>query len=57
MPESQPSPVKEDLVHLKEKPNLQKRLENPPTEDNSSKQEDRTSSQDEVNMVLSELLY
>lgn len=57
MPESQPSPVKEDLVHLKEKPNLQKRLENPPTEDNISKQEDRTSSQDEVNMVLSELLY
>lgn len=57
MPESQPSPVKEDLVHLKETPNLQKRLENPPNQDNSGKQEDRTSSQDEVNMALSELLY
>lgn len=57
MPESQPSPVKEDLVHLKETANLQKRLENPPKQDNSDKQEDRTSSQDEVNMVLSELLY
>nr|XP_048297236.1 synaptonemal complex protein 2 isoform X4 [Myodes glareolus] len=48
VPESQPSPVKEDLVHLKEKPNLQKRLENPPKQDNSGKQEDRTSSQDEI---------
>ncbi|XP_038186991.1 synaptonemal complex protein 2 [Arvicola amphibius] len=48
VPESQPSPVKEDLVHLKEKPNLQKRLENPPKEDNISKQEDRSSSQDEI---------
>ncbi|CAO2577402.1 Synaptonemal complex protein 2 [Lemmus lemmus] len=48
VPESQPSPVNEDLVHLKEKPDLQKSLANPSKQDNSSKQEDRTSSQDEI---------
>lgn len=56
MPESQPSSVKEDY-HLKEKSELPKSLANPPKQDNSSNQEDRTSSQDEVNMVLSELPY
>ncbi|XP_059118038.1 synaptonemal complex protein 2 isoform X4 [Peromyscus eremicus] len=48
VPESQPSSVKEDLIHLKEKSDLPKRLANPLKQDNSSNQEDRTSSQDEI---------
>ncbi|XP_027275617.1 synaptonemal complex protein 2 [Cricetulus griseus] len=48
VPESQPSLVKEDLVHLKETSNLQKKHANPPKQGNSSNQEDRTSSQDEI---------
>nr|XP_021490490.1 synaptonemal complex protein 2 [Meriones unguiculatus] len=48
VPESQPSPVKEDLVYLKEKSNHQKRLTNSLKQDNSSSQSDRKSSQDEI---------
>ncbi|XP_052037554.1 synaptonemal complex protein 2 [Apodemus sylvaticus] len=48
VPESQPSPVKESLIHLKEKSNLQKKLINPLEVDNSSSQDDRKNSQDEI---------
>ncbi|XP_063140754.1 synaptonemal complex protein 2 isoform X3 [Rattus norvegicus] len=48
VPESQPSPVKENLIHLKEKSNLQKKLTNPLEPDNSSSQRDRKNSQDEI---------
>ncbi|XP_021050187.1 synaptonemal complex protein 2 [Mus pahari] len=48
VPESQPSPVKENLIHLKEKSDIQKKLVNPLELDNSSSQDDQKNSQDEI---------
>ncbi|XP_031229148.1 synaptonemal complex protein 2, partial [Mastomys coucha] len=48
VPESQPSPVKENLIHLKEKSNLQKKLVNPLELDDGSSQDGRKPSQDEI---------
>nr|XP_034351252.1 synaptonemal complex protein 2 [Arvicanthis niloticus] len=48
VPESQPSPDKENLIHLKEKSSLQKKLVNPLEPENSSSQDNRKNSQDEI---------
>ncbi|XP_050999885.1 synaptonemal complex protein 2 [Acomys russatus] len=48
VPESQPSSVKEDLVHLKEESNHQKGDINPLKQDNGSSQGDRKGSQDGI---------
>ncbi|NP_796165.2 synaptonemal complex protein 2 [Mus musculus] len=42
VPESQPSPVKENLIHLKEKSDIQKKLVNPLELGNSSSQDEIT---------------
>ncbi|KAL6090115.1 hypothetical protein STEG23_000868, partial [Scotinomys teguina] len=47
VPESEPSSGREDLLHLKENSDLQKRPADPPKQDNSSNQ-DRKSNQNEI---------
>lgn len=51
VPESQVSPVEEELVSLKEKPKPQKESAIPPKYIKNSNQGDRKSSQLEVNVV------
>lgn len=51
MPESQISPMEEELISLKEKPNSQKEFAKPPKYIKNGNQGDRKNSQPEVNMV------
>lgn len=51
MPESQISPIAEELISLKENPNSQKEFAKPPEYIKNSTQGDRKNSQSEVNMV------
>lgn len=57
VPESQSSPVEEELMSLKEKPNPQKEFPKPPKYIKNSKQGDRKSTQLEVNMVSNSHLW
>ena len=51
VPESQISPIEEELITLKEKPNSQKEFAKPPKYIKNSNQGHRKNSQIEVNMV------
>lgn len=56
VPESQISPMDEELVSLKEKPNSQKEFAKPPKGVKNSNQGDRRDSQLEVNKVSNSCL-
>lgn len=56
VPESQTSPIEEELIALKEKPNSQKEFAKPSKYIKNSNQGDKKNSQLEVNMVSNSCL-